>query len=214
VKILLSKEEFRIIEKHWGEIQTEIKSRVQRVDLLEQAAEKAGYSQLVRAIKNTGISFAPTVTDKQFNNTMQLINTSQSSEDIRDMLNKELGLDLTEKDARNIKQELYIKQIAKSLPQIQDMLRRGLDNGEVQVRGRANFVKQKTNKSIQEFELALDAYNKADEHDESNALKYVIKCLRDLGINSKVVLDRELTSILQQQRLDRAEMDVGRSHRL
>lgn len=184
LKTNLSSVEFKIVEKNWIATSQEIIDKTKRVDAYEEIAKTLDYNQLLAAIKRTGISFSPTlhISDKEFQEklikTLSLTNW-KSSKSLRDKLNKEFGLNVSENDVYAIKQELYIKSIEKFAPEVFKAI------------GEINTKTSFTIASIEKLQKILAQYKTSPQKIEST-IKTAITCLRNLGVSESVTSDTVL----------------------
>ena len=195
----LSVEEARIVEKNWNGIEKDLKKKVNWIESLEIQLKASGPQQLLKAIEGTGISFSPTVTEKKLRATLAKLDVSQTSNEICKILNQELGLDITEDDARKIKEEKCIRMIVESTPgELAKLLTEKFNEGQIRILGQSFGVPAA--KGIQNFKSAFAAYKDAVTNNDSKVgqkLEKAIKCLRDLGISASVIPDDKLRKSLE-----------------
>jgi hypothetical protein len=195
--ISLDVKEFQTVNKHWDDIQDEIEAKVEAVNKLEATARKLGHSQLLAAIDKTGISFSSTLSEERLKSTLDKIATIGAPREIAKVLNKECGLDISEADARKIKQENYLNRICEKMPMsLAKKLREEFVKGNIEIKKRS-FPKDETLEAIARFEKMVKAcqYKKGEEL----TVKFddVMKSLRSLGVEKKVVSDDVLRASWQ-----------------
>lgn len=188
------------LNKKWDKIEIELEVAIKKVEEMEKVAEKK-CPLLMQAIKKTGISFAP---DKlaRIEKVLASINVKQKSRTICNMLNRELGLNISPSDARSIKQDLYIKNLYDIAPELHMIL------GE-QLQPDKNILKMKrpykTSYGLDLFAIAMREYrgirlNRASPVVIDEALEKAVRCLEDLGI--KKIINRETLKTLLQSSVD------------
>ncbi|EKE01657.1 MAG: hypothetical protein ACD_21C00082G0007 [uncultured bacterium] len=195
LKANLSKEEFSLVMRQWPETLKDIQAKIKTIENCELIAKKLGSNKLLEAIKRTGISFSSVETEEDFKARLEdVLNRGQSTKTIRNRLNKEFGLDVSEADARAIKQEAYLNMIYKFAPGLVVMLKeklqeKGIEN--LRIKSSPSLAREATLNRIREFEKLLKV-NKNHEIDLDRALG----CFRKLGVGSSIFSDSDFKKLI------------------
>ncbi|CAL7962525.1 conserved hypothetical protein [Gammaproteobacteria bacterium] len=193
----LNPEELLIVNGAWDGILHDIIAKANQVTLCEEIAKDLGYDQLLAAIERTGISFSPNKVGAEFSQKLKNILTltsRQSSKNLCDKLNSEFGLSISEKDASAIKQEIYIKEISKNVPELARVLAENLQRGDI----KKIYTKTgATYDGIIKLNLTLEQYKNSSPPNPSY-LKHSVECLRNLGVSSEAIHDEELKTLINE----------------
>ncbi len=189
----LSEAERTEFNMHWGLIERDLVGKIAGIKRLEAFAKDAGCHKLLEAIERTGISFSASANESTLDGALKKIENVSSSKEIARTLNAELGLDISEADAQQIKREMYLQRVCKELPpDLSAVVASKGATGEIKIKKISFPPKDITLRELGNFEAAVKRCRGKTGDDLNASFDKVVKSLRSLGVNETVLSDDKL----------------------
>ena len=162
---------------------------IKLLDDNRQSLQKNGPEELLKIIERTG-AFS-VLLDESFQKKLSRafdFKKGESSIAVRDKLQKEFNIHVTEEEATAIKQEVYRNRIKQALPNTFDAIQGNSKNIST------TYTYKTTIEAIEELELAIAKYKTSYQQKDLNQ---IIQCLRNLGMSTGSIDNSALQKNIQ-----------------